>query len=217
MFKPLLALGLLAAVAMPVLAQDYPKVEIGLGYSYVHANVTAKDKMVTPSISATQSFDLHGGGGNIAYNPTRSIGLVADFAGYDVTGLPKGTGASATLFTYLFGPRYTYRGNERVQPFVHALFGGAHIGASVSTTVINDAVTPQAIITPVNAFGTSSNAFAMAIGGGLDVKLANHIALRLFEGDYLLTRFETTLNSSGKLEAANQNHFRFVTGLQFRF
>jgi opacity protein-like surface antigen len=212
MFKRILVLGLFTMAALPVLAQDYPRFELGAGYSYVRANVTAKDQMVTPAVSASEGFNLQGGGGNIVYNPTRSIGLVADFAGYDVTGLPKGTGASATLFTYMFGPRFTYRGNEKFQPFAHVLLGGAHVSGSGSTLV---ATATSGI--PINEFSGSSNSFAMAIGGGFDVKVANHVALRLFEGDYLLTRFNTTLNSAGKLTAANQNNFRLAAGIQFRF
>jgi hypothetical protein len=213
MFRSILIVALFAAVALPAAAQDYPKFELGAGYSYVRANITAKDQTVTPSVSASKGFNLQGGGGNIAYNFTHNLGIVADFAGYDVTGLPKGTGTSATLFTYMFGPRFTYRENETFQPFAHALFGGAPISGSGSVPALS-AVSSRATI---SEFSGTSDAFAMAIGGGLDVKIAKHIALRVFEGDYLLTRFKTTLNSSGKLTAANQNNFRLVAGVQFRF
>ena len=107
MFRRFLILGLFAMAALPVLAQDYPKFEAGGYYSYVRANITAKDQAVTPPLSGSKSFNLQGGGGDLVYNPTRSFGIVADFAGYDVTGLPKGTSASVTLFTYKIGPRFT--------------------------------------------------------------------------------------------------------------
>ena len=169
MFKRLLVLGLFAVTALPVLAQDYPKFEAGGYYSYVRANITAKNQMFTPAASASQSFNLQGGGGDIVYNPFHSLGIVADFAGYDVTGLPKGTGASVTLFTYMFGPRYTYRGNEKFQPFVHALFGGAHVSGSASNGFVSGSGT--------------TNAFAMAVGGGLDIVVTPHIAVRAFDAD----------------------------------
>jgi hypothetical protein len=38
-------------------------------------------------------------------------------------------------------------------------------------------------------FSDSSTAFAMAIGGGLDLKLTRSLAFRLLQADYLLTRF----------------------------
>ncbi len=69
-------------------------------------------------------------------------------------------------FTYLFGPKLTARG-EKAMPFVEALFGGSRLSAG----------------------GGSTNGFGMALGGGLDVKPWQHVAVRLFQVDYLLQRF----------------------------
>ncbi len=63
----------------------------------------------------------------------RTLGIVAEFGGNKISGLPTGT--SAHLLTYMFGPRLTYRASEKVEPFLHALFGGAHVSGSVSGTV----------------------------------------------------------------------------------
>lgn len=209
MFKRLLVLALFAVAALPVLAQDYPKFELGGDYSYVRANTTYKDQAVSPPVSSSQSANLQGGKGEIAYNFNRVVGMVADFGGYDVTGLPKGTGAAATLFTYMFGPRLTYRGNDRFQPFGEFLVGGSHISASATSSGLPGTI-------PVY-FGTSSNSFALALGGGFDVKVAQHVAIRLFEGDWFMTRFNSTINSAGKLTAGTQNNFRLAAGVQFRF
>jgi hypothetical protein len=52
----------------------------------------------------------------------------------------------------------------------------------------------------------------MAIGGGLDIKINNSIAFRPVEIDYALTRYSNPLTSVN-----NQNHFRYLAGLVFRF
>ena len=86
-----------------------PAVELFGGYSYIRFN----DKRLLDK----ENFDLHGGTGSIAGNVNRWFGLVADFAGYKVTGLPSGT--SGTASTYLFGPKFSHRG-ERWTPFAPA-------------------------------------------------------------------------------------------------
>jgi len=215
MFKRLLVLALFAMAALPVLAQDYPKFEAGGAYSYIRANVYAKDTSCSSDCTGSQSYNLQGGKGEFVFNPTKSVGLVAEFGGYDVTGLPSGSGNAVTLFSYLFGPRFNIRKSEKVTPFVEVLLGGAHVSGS-GTIAPDAAVSPYQISTVY--FGGTSNAFAMAAGGGIDVKLTQHVALRLIQADYLMTRFSTNFNSdTGSTSAATQNNFRIGAGIQFRF
>ncbi|MEK7831876.1 MAG: hypothetical protein AAB401_12360, partial [Acidobacteriota bacterium] len=59
------------------------------------------------------------------------------------------------------------------------------------------------------AFGkvkVEDSAFAMAIGGGLDAKVHDNLAIRLFQTDYVLTRFNDD----------SQHNFRLSTGLVLR-
>jgi hypothetical protein len=96
-------------------------------------------------------------------------------------------------FTYLFGPQFNLHLNDKVKVFVHPLFGGVH-----DTTRAT--------------FGTSrtdfsANAFAMAFGGGVDVKLNRHFAIRPIQFDYVPTHF------GGEW----QNNFRFSAGVVFKF
>jgi hypothetical protein len=56
----------------------------------------------------------------------------------------------------------------------------------------------------------SSTAFAMAAGSGLDLSLTHHVAVRLFQTDYLLTLLDNRVNG-------HQNNFRFSTGIVFHF
>lgn len=57
-----------------------------------------------------------------------------------------------------------------------------------------------------NETGSSDTSFATAIGGGLDYRLIHGLALRI-QGDELHTRFF----------GSTQDHFRFSTGVDFRF
>jgi hypothetical protein len=125
--RSLLMVGVLFfAVAGSSMAQDYPEGEVAGNYTYIRIN--------------PGGTDCHGGGGSGAYSLNHYLGVVGEFSGCKVTGLPSGVSAHA--FTYLFGPRLTYRAYGRLEPFGEVLLGGAHLGATG---------------------GFSDNAFGMAI------------------------------------------------------
>src|SRR5215510_7172174 len=93
-------LAVLAFSAVSAFAQETaPKFDVFAGYSYLQAN---------PGVNGVDSFHLHGGSASIAYNVTSSLSGVADFGGYTNGNILR-TGASGTLSTYLFGPRFSYR------------------------------------------------------------------------------------------------------------
>lgn len=91
-----------------------PKAEASLGYWYIRANLG----------SPIEGTNLHGRSGSIAFNANDWFGIVADFGGYKlpnltVAGFPSFS-ANSTLFSYLFGPRFSYRRHERITPSVQA-------------------------------------------------------------------------------------------------
>ena len=117
--------------------------------------------------------------------------------------------------TFLFGPRVAARG-DRVTPFAHALFGGAHISRDFVVTPVTP-VPPG--IGPV-AFDASETAFAMAVGGGVDIKLTDHVALRAIQADYLMTRFDEgrVITPFGQFPGSGSQHnARISVGVVFRF
>jgi opacity protein-like surface antigen len=132
-------------------------------------------------------FNLNGGSGSVAANITPMVGIVGDFGGYYAPNIYN-SGLNGNILSYMGGPRLTLR-REKLSPFVQGLFGG--VRASVS--------------------GSSSNSFAMALGGGVDLNVTNRIAIRLVQAEYLMTRF----NIVGV--ATNQNNARISTGIVFRF
>ncbi len=182
-----------------------PKVEWFLGYSFWRA---------LPTAFSNRIGYLHGGSTSVAYNLNRYVGLVADFGGYDNSRLtlfnPNGTttfDSNGSAYTYLFGPRFSYRRYERFTPFFQALFGGAH-----ASPVTISGCTGTPTCTPLG----SDSAFATALGAGLDIKISHHVALRLIQGDFLLTHFRNPISTDG-LERGWQKNVRLSAGVVFRF
>jgi len=182
-----------------------PRVELFMGYSYLRAMPTLDDN--------NRLLWLNGGSTSLAVNFNRHLGLVADFGGFNdsqfrLIGNPsKDVDASGTVFTYLLGPRLSFRSHERITPFVQALFGGIH--ASEVTLSSGSSGCSGAGCTPLPA----ENTFAMTAGGGLDLKVRNHLAIRLIQAEYLMTNFDD--RNTGK--SAFQNDMRLSSGLVFRF
>jgi len=186
-------------------SDNYPKFEWFFGYSFWRA---------MPTASSNRMSYLHGGSTSFAYNFNRYLGLVADFGGYDDSKLTLFNSAGSqtvnsggSAYTYVFGPRFSYRRHERFTPFFQALFGGAHASpVTISGCTIGTSCTPLA----------SDNAFAAMLGAGFDVKIGRHIALRPFQGDLLLTRFKDPFSTTGQGRGWQKN-VRFSAGVVYRF
>ena len=94
------------------------------------------------------------------------------------------------------------------------LFGGAYSTASAQVNLLGGAVIPPGIVlpSPVTARVNASNTgFAMMAGGGLDIKVSKHIALRPIGADYYLTRIPSLLTG----DTSNRNNFRYSAGINF--
>jgi opacity protein-like surface antigen len=222
---------LLACFAIPVAAQqDTPRVEVFGGFSYLHVDTQG---LTGPSLDAicnnligscpAGTFQVHpnfnGWNAAVQFNATRFLGIKADLSGNYGTPIALSSQAQSFLsqlgiaaglpkvrsYNYLFGP-VLFQSRGRFKPFAHALFGAN----SVSTNLSNIAA----------AFGIpgltlSDTALAMAFGGGIDVKLTDHISLRAGQVDYLFTKH----NFSGGIQgiATHQNNYRASAGVVFQF
>jgi opacity protein-like surface antigen len=183
---------------------SYPRVELFLGYSYLRG---------VPTLSPGNRMDyLNGGSASIAFNLNRYLGLVGDFGGFDASELEfTGAGAnpnrvsnaSGTAFTYMAGPRLSFRKYDRVTPFAQALFGGIH----ASQVTLSGCA--GALCTPL----PTENSFALTAGGGVDIRIHRHIDLRLVQAEYLMTNFANL--STGVRD--KQNDIRLSSGLVFGF
>lgn len=203
----------LAPIVLLVVAavgQEFPRYEVGGNYSYVR---------YVPSASQTNNHSLNGGGGTAVVNLNSYLGIKMDLQGYGSmtsnflippsVNFPNGANGSVSgnLFTYLFGPQIKFR-TPKVQPYAHVLLGGAHsnvYGNAFSTICQPTASACSFVGSP------SSNAFAMAVGGGVDIPITKLVSIRPGEVDYLLTDFSNRFTNS------NQNNFRYLGGVTFTF
>jgi len=152
-------------------AADAPKAEVFGGYSYFRANEGF-------------TLNLNGWNASITGNVNRWLGVVGDFSGH--YGSESGSflvpgKADLSSHSFLFGPRFSYRGHDRITPFAHALFGVNHARAHSFGLTLKD------------------TAFSTAIGGGFDVKLSNSFALRALQADYVMTRFGGETQNNARL------------------
>jgi len=185
-------------VAAKASAQEPPRIQLYGGYSLLHPNLPDFDS--DPAVSRTVETllgNLSGWNSGITVGLTRSFGVTADFSGYykNMNTTVDGSRFDANLraYTFLFGPQFQKNG-EQLRPFVRALFGVAH--GSAKATVDGE-----------SGEGTKS-VFAASIGGGLDVKVADRVAIRAAQLDYYPFR----TSEGGGLTF---NNFRFSTGVVF--
>jgi hypothetical protein len=157
MGKALLYAALLAELlCAPTFAQ---RVELYGGAQYIHLE---------------SSYNAVGWNASVTGNFKHLLGITGD-----VSGSYNSHRTNSSVYTYTVGPELSAR-LPVVQPFVHALFGGARIATA----------------------GVSDNAFAMLLGGGIDVGLRKGIGLRLVQADWLLTKFTNqTQNKQGRVSA----------------
>jgi len=194
---------LLFLVAPSVWAQQTPLYEGFVGASYAREDVT--------STNFINGIGWHGSVDGTANN---WISAVFDFSGYysspkiKIDGLPP-IPINSSTYLYLFGPRLTYRRLPRLTPFAEALLGPANFKFTASSVGLTNAV--------------SSTAFAAALGGGVDFAVTDRFAIRLFEVDYVATRFReigidpTTGQVSFSGQRRTQNNTRASVGFVIRF
>jgi len=187
-------LGFLSMFSAASQGQEASGLSVFGGYSYVRANPSDNSNL--------GGFSMNGGNFSAAYNVTGWLSGVADIGGYHASRPLNcaalgcaGTGDfKGNTWTYLFGPRVTFRHFGRVTPYAQVLFGVAH--------------------TTPNVFLTSNQTdFAMSVGGGFDYHLSHHWSIRPLQLEYLQTRFKEFDVPGGD----SQNNLRLSTGVVFRF
>jgi len=186
-------------VGVAAWSQDFPRAEVAADYSYAR---------FYPVSRGTQSLSLNGGGGALV-NVTNYFGIKMDLQGYgsnNITWTNSAGGvlkAQGNLFTYMFGPQIKFR-TPKFQPFAQWLLGAAHTNVYGNLT--------NACGGSCSASGSpAGNAFAMAMGGGIDIPINKTFQFRPVEIDYLMTRFTNQFNNS------SQNNFRYSAGVNFTF
>jgi opacity protein-like surface antigen len=172
---------------------DEPKNEFFAGYSYHSADINT----LTIDPNRTGQNGL-----NVAYkrNLNEQVGFKIDASAHfkrDSQTLAAGQFSSKRDQYYLLGGlEFKGKGNRSVSPFAHAM-AGASLFRGFTT-----------LATPTGNIFTFDDAtsFAIAVGGGLDLRASDRIAIRVIQVDYIPTFF-----GSGR-----QDNFRVSVGVVFK-
>jgi outer membrane immunogenic protein len=186
--RPLLLTAmLLFAGASAAHAQGTYNGDLAATYYWVRSNAGPGD---------CGCFGLNGGGLSGSWNFNGPWSVVADIS-LEHTGSGAPVGNSLTLTSFLAGARYQvpqrwFEGNHQPQPFAQILLGSTHAGGGVA--------------------GVADGAFQFAarIGGGIDVPLNSHFAVRVVQIDYYLTTFANATND-------HQNNFLVGAGIVYHW
>jgi opacity protein-like surface antigen len=187
-----LALAALAAAPLCINAQSYesgrgsvPNVDLYGGFSYVFNtyNPTANHY----SVSGMNGWDA-----------SLKIPILGEFFGIkgDVSGQYRNESPQFNPKTYFFlvGPQVGFHIGKSTL-FAHGLVGSAHLTSSALPNIKSD------------------NTFAVAVGAGLDLGIARHLAWRI-TGDYYNTHYQATNQNFNEIINSNG---RVSTGPVLRF
>jgi hypothetical protein len=163
-----LGVGVLTAgvllVALPVKAQEAPKVEVSVGYNFLHLDIDPDEG--DPEDLANFPVGWYA---DLAGNLTSTLGIVGQITGnYKSLDLGFGIDADTRIHTFMGGVR-AGGGASNVRPFGQVLFGVAH--AKFSTDDL------------VGDFEESSTDPALQLGAGVNV-MSGSVGVRL-GADYI--------------------------------
>ena len=141
-------------------------------------------------------FGMNGGGISGPWNFRGPWSAVVDVSS-EFTGSAPLTGDSLTFTSFLAGARYRvpqpwFEGSHKPQPFVQILLGAAHAGGGVA------------------GVADGSYEFATRMGGGIDVPVSSHFAVRVIQLDYYLTTFANSTNN-------HQNNLSVGAGIVYHW
>ena len=204
-FFLLLLVALVCAPAAFAQNNDYSHYEFYVGYAYERAdnNAATFDKNGRAAFNgATVVFgsekqNFNGFNAEFNQNITRHVGIVTSFSGtfnnngFVDTKTGRQFDARVQRYDLMIGPRYNWR-LSGLTPFVHGMAGITHLRAS-----FDDPLSPRK---------KADTAFALALGGGLDVHAGEHLDVRVIQVDYLPTWFNSE----------HQNNFRIGAGVKIK-
>jgi opacity protein-like surface antigen len=170
------------AFAQSASPEDYPKVEVFVGYSAM-GEINSRGVAFGPSRNVGGNYAGDGFETSIIRNFTKHFGIKGDFSTHFKTDNAQAplTNCAPTcttvaqdfqfktrVYNFLAGPELKARNSTRFTPFVYALGGVAHTSATFTTAG------PAFILLLKN----SNNSFAMALGGGLDIRATKRVSFR---------------------------------------
>jgi hypothetical protein len=200
MQKGLILLSLLLFLSLPLLAQDNPKLEVFGGYQYQSVGGNLGWQIGSP---------YNGWDTAATFNFAKHLGATGDFSGNYHSGTFGGGPYYTHIYTYAGGPVYSFGSEGNFKPFVHTLFGGAHI-----TTPSIYGTSPTYV---------SGSGLTVMFGGGVDFKFKKKMAFRLAQFDWIYYHNTDLGDLIGHYSASRGNspnfasNVRISTGVVFRF
>jgi peptidoglycan-associated lipoprotein len=182
------AAALLCLAAAPAMADDAPREEVSVAYSYVHTNAPPDH---------CDCFSMNGGSIGYVYNLSDRFGIVGDI-GVESASNVRSTGLGLTLNSFLAGLRYSYR---HLDGGFISVFGQALLGVTHASGGLADIATST---------GGASNDFSALVGAGVDIHVTPRVAIRALELDYYLTTLPNGVNGY-------QNNLRASVGVVLSF
>jgi len=190
---------------------EYPKVEVFVGYSAL-GETGSRAISFGPNASVSGDYEGQGFETSIIRNFSKHLGIKGDFSAHfnnesDSGPITACTPVCATViqdfqlktrvYNFLAGPEFKARNSTRFTPFVHALGGVAHTSATFTTPG------------PTNILFLRRNdtSFAMALGGGLDIRASKRVSFRA-----LMDYNPVFVNDS---TVGTRDFFRFSFGVLF--
>lgn len=182
---------------LPSFTQDSPRVDVFGGFQYMYAGSF-------DGLGASGS--TYGWNGSAAFRLTRYLAAAADFSGnYRSENVAyvainnQAYPASIRIYTYTFGPVVHLNPGGRVNPFVHAMFGGAHVRPTACVIFSGS---------PDECGSGSASGFAAIVGGGVDLRYSERLSYRPLQFDWV--------HLPSQFGGVN-NNLRASTGIVFRF
>ena len=128
--------------------------------------------------------NFHGWNSSITGNVNKWFGIVGDLSGHYGSELDGTIRINEDAHSFLVGPRISLRG-KRLNTFTYAVFGATrfHQSATIADQKLS----------------RSDTGFSLAIGGGLDIKVSERIAIRAFQLDYFRPTFFGEAHNRGRL------------------
>jgi hypothetical protein len=185
----MVGMGWISAGAQQVeTAPRYAPLEISFNYSYARSNAAP---------GQCGCFNMNGGSSEVAFHAFRALSVVADLTGERAANIGAGAGDGLSLVAFTVGPRFSHRfSGGRFTPFVQGLVGAAH-GF--------DGLFPSSS----GSLAGAATSRAVLAGGGLDLTINRHLAIRAIQADYLRTQLP---NGQGN----QQNLLRVSAGIVLR-
>jgi hypothetical protein len=226
----------LTIVGIPALAEEQPRVQIFGGYSHLYMPQefslnTSQPHAGSVSGTANAGSSQNGWNASLAYNLTGNLALVADASGHYQSndrniqfsgGFPDNMhelsiGAKSTTHSFLFGPRVRILEDKKLSPFVHVLVGVSRMDRKLSGVDAFSGI-GGVTITPVKKTLTDTG-FALAMGGGLDLRCSERFSVRLIQVDYVREKrefvYDKSLFSTPFTKDSMDNGLRISAGIIF--